>query len=273
VKAMYNLAVELGVQFYFEQNVTEIIVEKNSAKKVAAKKTKEEISTITYFEADVVIGGADYHHIESGLLKNEFRSYSENYWNERVMAPSCLIYYVGINKRLKNILHHSLYFDTSLDKHGKEIYETKQWPTDPLFYVSATSVTDNSVAPGGCENLFFLIPVAAGLKDDSDEVREKYFDMIVKRMEQRTGESFKENIVYKKSFACSDFINEYNAFQGNAYGLANTLMQMAILKPSCRSKKVKNLFYTGQLTVPGPGVPPSLISGEVVAKEVLKSFG
>ena len=273
VKAMYNLAVELGVQFYFEQNVTEIIVEKNSAKKVAAKKTKEEISTITYFEADVVIGGADYHHIESGLLKNEFRSYSENYWNERVMAPSCLIYYVGINKRLKNILHHSLYFDTSLDKHGKEIYETKQWPTDPLFYVSATSVTDNSVAPGGCENLFFLIPVAAGLKDDSDEVREKYFDMIVKRMEQRTGESFKENIVYKKSFACSDFINEYNAFQGNAYGLANTLMQTVILKPSCRSKKVKNLFYTGQLTVPGPGVPPSLISGEVVAKEVLKSFG
>jgi phytoene desaturase len=136
-----------------------------------------------------------------------------------------------------------------------------------------TSVTDNSVAPGGCENLFFLIPVAAGLKDDSDEVREKYFDMIVKRMEQRTGESFKENIVYKKSFACSDFINEYNAFQGNAYGLANTLMQMVILKPSCRSKKVKNLFYTGQLTVPGPGVPPSLISGEVVAKEVLKSFG
>jgi phytoene desaturase len=273
VKAMYNLAVELGVQFYFEQNVTEIIVEKNSAKKVAAKKTKEEISTITYFEADVVIGGADYHHIESGLLKNEFRSYSENYWNERVMAPSCLIYYVGINKRLKNILHHSLYFDTSLDKHGKEIYETKQWPTDPLFYVSATSVTDNSVAPGGCENLFFLIPVAAGLKDDSDEVREKYFDMIVKRMEQRTGESFKENIVYKKSFACSDFINEYNAFRGNAYGLANTLMQTVILKPSCRSKKVKNLFYTGQLTVPGPGVPPSLISGEVVAKEVLKSFG
>jgi len=273
VKAMYNLAVELGVQFHFNQNVTEIIIEKNAAKKVVAKKIKEEISTINYFEAEVMIGGADYHHIESDLLKKEFRSYSENYWNERVMAPSCLMYYVGINKRLKNILHHSLFFDTSFDKHGKEIYETKQWPTDPLFYVSATSVTDNSVAPGGCENLFFLIPVASGLKNDSDEVREKYFDMIVKRIEQRTGESFKENIVYKKCFGCSDFINEYNAFRGNAYGLANTLMQTAILKPSCRSKKVKNLFYTGQLTVPGPGVPPSLISGEVVAKEVLKNFG
>lgn len=273
VKAMYQLALELGVQFYFDQNVTEIIIEKNAAKKVAAKTSKAQIPTINYFDADVVIGGADYHHIESVMLRREFRSYSENYWNDRVMAPGCLIYYVGINKRLKNILHHSLFFDTSFEKHGKEIYETKEWPTNPLFYVSATSVTDDTVAPKECENLFFLIPVAAGLTNDSNEVREKYFDMIVKRMEERTGEYFRENVIYKKSFAHSDFIHEYNAFKGNAYGLANTLMQTAILKPSCRSKKVKNLFYTGQLTVPGPGVPPSLISGEVVAKEVLKCFG
>ncbi|OYY08638.1 MAG: hypothetical protein B7Y11_13515, partial [Sphingobacteriia bacterium 24-36-13] len=72
--------------------------------------------------------------------------------------------------------------------------------------------------------------------------------------------------------AQSDFISEYNAFKGNAYGLANTLLQTAVLKPSCRSKKVKNLFFTGQLTVPGPGVPPSLISGEVVAKEISKLY-
>jgi phytoene desaturase len=273
VKAMYDLALELGVQFHFNQNVTEIIVEKNAAKRVAAKTTREQISSVSYFDADVVIGGADYHHIESALLQNEFRSYSENYWNERVMAPGCLIYYVGINKRLKNVLHHTLFFDTSFDRHGKEIYETKQWPNDPLFYVSATSVTDDLVAPDGCENLFFLVPVAAGLENDSEELREKYFKIIVKRMEQRTGEKLSENIIYKKSFAHSDFVNEYNAFKGNAYGLANTLLQTAIFKPSCRSRKVKNLFYTGQLTVPGPGVPPSLISGEVVAREVLKNFG
>jgi phytoene desaturase len=273
VKAMYDLALELGVEFHFNQNVTEIIVEKNAAKKVGTKTTREQTSSINYFNADVVIGGADYHHIESALLQNKFRSYSENYWNERVMAPGCLIFYVGINKRLKNVLHHTLFFDTSFDRHGKEIYETKQWPTDPLFYVSATSVTDDLAAPDGCENLFFLVPVAVELENDSDELREKYFDMIVERMEQRTGEKISENIIYKKSFAHSDFVSEYNAFKGNAYGLANTLLQTAIFKPSCRSKKVKNLFYTGQLTVPGPGVPPSLISGEVVAKEVLKNFG
>ena len=165
-----------------------------------------------------------------------------------------------------------MFFDTSFAVHGKEIYTSKEWPSDPLFYVSATSVTDNTVAPEGSENLFVLIPVAAGLKNDTEELREHYYDMVMERMEKRLGHSIKDAVVYKRSFTHSDFVSEYNAFKGNAYGLANTLMQTAILKPSCRSKKVKNLFYTGQLTVPGPGVPPSLISGEVVAKEVLKAF-
>ena len=189
------------------------------------------------------------------------------------MAPSCLLYYVGLNKRLANIRHHSLFFDTSFDVHGKEIYTTKEWPSDPLFYMSATSVTDTTVAPAGCENLFLLIPVATGLSDDSPERRQYYFEKVINRLEQQTGQSVKDAIIYQKSFAHTDFVSEYNAFRGNAYGLANTLGQTAVLKPGCRSKKVHNLFYTGQLTVPGPGVPPSLISGEVVAGEVIKAFG
>ena len=189
------------------------------------------------------------------------------------MAPSCLIYYVGLNKKLNNVLHHSLFFDTSFEIHGKEIYTTPQWPSEPLFYVSVTSVTDDTVAPAGHENLFFLLPVAAGLTGDTEELREQYFDNILRRFENRTGQQVRDAIIYKKAYSVSNFVEDYNSFKGNAYGLANTLMQTAVLKPSLRSKKVNNLFYTGQLTVPGPGVPPSLISGEVVAKEVIKYFG
>jgi len=134
-----------------------------------------------------------------------------------------------------------------------------------LFYVSVTSVTDGTVAPDGSENLFFLIPVAAGLEGDTEETREHYFNIILKRFERYCGEEIKSAIVYKSSFAASDFKKEYNSFKGNAYGLANTLTQTAVLKPRCRSNKINNLYYTGQLTVPGPGVPPSLISGEIVA--------
>jgi len=182
------------------------------------------------------------------------------------------MYYVGINKKLKNTLHHSLFFDTSLEAHGKEIYDNPSWPTNPLFYCSIASVSDTTVAPPGCEAMVFLVPVASGLNNDVDELREKYFQMIVRRMEDRIGESISDSIVYKKMYSAVDFSKDYNSFRGNAYGLANTLRQTSILKPSCRSRKVKNLFYTGQLTVPGPGVPPSLISGEVVSVELNQSL-
>ena len=273
VEGIYNLAVELGVKFKFNHTVIKIDVEGNIAKRVLAETFNSNQQMIAAsFDADVIVGAADYHFIETKLLPLHCRSYTDNYWNKRVMAPSCLLYYIGLNKKLDNVLHHTLFFDVSFDVHGKEIYTTPQWPVKPLFYVSVTSVSDNTVAPEGCENLFFLIPVAAGLTGDTEALRDKYFEDILQRYENRIGQSVKDAIIFKKSYSVSNFIEDYNAFKGNAYGLANTLMQTAVLKPSCRSKKIKNLFYTGQLTVPGPGVPPSLISGEVVAKEIVKYF-
>lgn len=266
VDGMYELAKEQGVKFNFNCDVREIKVDQGIAKQVV-------IDSELYYEADVVIGAADYHFIETSLLPAEYRSYSDEYWEKRVIAPSCLLYYIGLNKKLDGIKHHSLFFDTDFEVHGKEIYTTKQWPTDPLFYVCAPSATDNTVAPEGCENLFFLIPVAAGLAADTDELRGLYFDKIMDRFEKHTGQDVKQAIIFKKTYSVSNFVDDYNSFKGNAYGLANTLMQTANLKPACRSRKIKNLFYTGQLTVPGPGVPPSLISGEVVAKEVVKNYG
>ncbi|HEY0040298.1 MAG TPA: phytoene desaturase, partial [Flavisolibacter sp.] len=194
------------------------------------------------------------------------------YWDKKVLAPSCLLYYVGLNKKLENVLHHSLFFDVPFDQHADEIYTNPQWPKEPLFYLSVSSKTDDTVAPQGCENLVFLIPVASGLEGDTEEIREQYFQKIIHRLEQHTGQSISDAIIFKKTFSVSDFIAEYNSYKGNANGLANTLRQTAINRPSCRSKKVKNLFYTGQFTVPGPGVPPSLISGEVVSKELIKAL-
>lgn len=264
VSAMQSVAEELGVAFRFNEGAEEIVVEKGKAKKV--------VSANGEYTADAVISGADYHYTEQHLLPQEYRTYNEAWWNKRVLAPSCLLYYVGLNKKLPNLLHHSLFFDVPFDAHGAQIYTEPQWPGAPLFYLNVPSKTDAAVAPEGGENLMFLIPVAAGLQGDTEALRERYFNGLVERLEGRTGESIRDAIVYKKTFSVSDFIADYNSYKGNAYGLANTLMQTAVFKPSCRSKKVKNLFYTGQLTVPGPGVPPSLISGEVVSKELIKSY-
>lgn len=261
INAMYELACSLGVTFQFEHNVTHINVDNGIARGVETDRGT--------LDADVVLASADYHFVETKLLDAAYRTYTDKYWESRKMAPSCLIYYIGVNKRLDGLLHHTLFFDVPFSNHAHEIYKEPAWPKDPLFYVSCTSKSDDTVAPDGRENLFILIPVAPGI-EDSEAIRAHYFNLVMERLEDRTGESIRPNIVYKRSYAHADFVMDYNAYKGNAYGLANTLAQTAILKPSVKSRKVANLFYTGQLTVPGPGVPPSIISGEVVAGEIVK---
>ena len=261
VEAMTLLAKEKGVSFVLSCEVQKLEAKNNKVIKAVTSKGD--------FEADQFVSGADYYHTDKQLLDNEYHNYSEQYWNSRKMAPSSLLFYIGVNKRLKNILHHNLFFDEDFSKHFIEIYDYPQWPSKPLFYVCAPSLTDKSVAPEGCENLFILMPVAHDL-EDSELIREKYYQIIMSRLEKLTKQEIRKHVIYKKSYAHSDFINDYHAFKGNAYGLANTLFQTAILKPSITNKKLKNLHYTGQLTTPGPGVPPSLISGQVVAEEILK---
>ena len=259
IEAFEKIAKEQGVKIVTDAQITSLEKENGSVRAAI------DIHGNRY-ESDVFISSADYQHTEKALL-NGSSNYSDAYWDKRVMAPSALLYYVGINKRVSNILHHNLFFDESLEEHGKEIYKNPQWPTAPLFYLSSPSLTDPSAAPEGCENLFFLIPIAPDLSDD-EETRERYFNILLERLKNLTGNDIKDNIVYKRSFSISNFKEDYHAFKGNAYGLANTLKQTAIFKPQIKNKNLRNFYYTGQLTVPGPGVPPSIISGEVVAKYV-----
>ncbi len=261
-EAMHSLALEKGVKFEFKAEVQSIEVSGSSAKKV--KTTKGD------YEFDHLVAAGDYQHVDKELLPKDYSNYSDSYWDKRVMAPSSLLFYLGVDKKVDGLLHHNLFFDRDFGKHAIEIYDDPQWPSEPLFYVCAPSKTDPGVAPEGKENLFILMPVAPDLKDN-EEVREKYYDLIMDRLEDITGTDIRNHVIYKRSYAHSDFKADYHAYKGNAYGLANTLKQTAILKPSLKNKKLKNLYYTGQLTVPGPGVPPSIISGEVVAGEILKN--
>ncbi|SNS30931.1 phytoene desaturase [Belliella buryatensis] len=262
IEGMVKLAEEKGVKFFYDAEVTSIDIQNGIAKAVLTKDGRK-------FDADVVVAGADYNHIDQKVLEPAFRNYDEKYWDKRVMAPGSLLFYLGVDKKLENLRHHNLFFDEPLGPHADAIYTNPRWPEKPLFYASVPSKTDTTVAPEGMENLFLLVPLAPDL-EDTEEMREKYYDIIMERLERLTGQEVRSHVIYKRSYAHKDFKTDYHAFKGNAYGLANTLLQTAILKPSLKNKKVKNLYYTGQLTVPGPGVPPSLISGHVVAKEVMK---
>lgn len=263
IEAFKTIALKQGVDIRTNHEVLSIETQNGLATKVITKHGE--------FTADVIIGAGDYHHIEQKLLPEADQSYTEAYWDKRKLAPSCLLYYIGVNKRIPGLQHHNLFFDADFTRHAHEIYTEPQWPTEPLFYVSAPSVTDNTVAPDGYENLFMLIPVAPGMAD-TEEVRERYFKTIMQRLEKHTNTEILPHVVYRRNYAFSDFVTDYHAFKGNAYGLANTLDQTAILKPRIKSKKVKNLYYAGQLTVPGPGLPPSIISGKVAANLIAKDF-
>ena len=261
IKAMKSLAESLGVSIHNNCNVEKINVENGKAISIMVNgKT---------IESDVVLSGADYHHSET-LLDKKHRQYSESYWESRTFAPSSLLFYVGFNKKLKNVEHHNLFFDTDFEKHAEEIYDEPKWPKDPLFYVNFPSVTDSSMAPEGFETGFFLIPIAPGI-EDTPELRQHYFDVIMNRFEDKTQQKIREHIIFKDSYCVNDFIKDYNSYKGNAYGMANTLLQTAFLRPKLKSKKVGGLYFTGQLTVPGPGVPPSLISGKLVAELIQKN--
>lgn len=260
-EAFVKVATSQGATIMLNEEVIKIESENGIAKRVITKNN--------IYQPDIVIGAGDYHHIEQKLLEKQDRNYDEVYWSKRKMAPSALLYFIGVNKKISGLRHHNLFFDEDFRDHADEIYTKPSWPKKPLFYACVPSISDDTVAPKDHENLFLLIPVAPGLTDN-EQTREKYFDILIGRLEKLTGENIKEHIVYKRSYAHSDFVSDYHAFKGNAYGLANTLGQTAILKPGMKNKKLRNMYFTGQLTVPGPGVPPAIISGNVVAALVNK---
>ena len=257
-KAIYQVAKSQGVDFSFNQPVKKISINGNKATEVVTNKSS--------YHADIIVANADYNHVEQTMLPKSYQNYSKSYWEKRTMSPSALVFYVALNKKL-DLSHHTLFFDSDFKKHAREIYDNPKWPDEPLFYTSCVSKTDPKVAPENGEALFILIPVAPNLVDN-EQTRKSYFQQVISRMELLINQDIKDHIVFSKSYAHRDFISDYNSFQGNAYGLANTLFQTAFLKPKIKNKKINNLYYTGQLTVPGPGMPPSLVSGKIVADQI-----
>ena len=261
VEGMVELARSLGVTFKTDAPVTGIAVKDGKATGVLTKEGEE--------PADLVLSGADYHHTET-LLPETYRQFPEKYWEARTFAPSSLLFFVGFDRKLQGVRHHNLFFDTDFEQHAREIYDRPQWPEDPLFYANFPSVTDPGMAPEGSETGFFLMPLAPGL-EDRPELREMYFNRLIDRLEQRTGQQVRSSIRFSESFCVRDFVERYNSYKGNAYGMANTLRQTAFLRPGLKSRKVESLYFAGQLTVPGPGVPPSLISGKLASELILKN--
>jgi 1-hydroxy-2-isopentenylcarotenoid 3,4-desaturase len=260
-KAMQRLAESFGARFHFSTPAEAFRVED---KRIAAVEAGGES-----FPADTVLVNADYAFAERSLVPAEYRTYGDAYWDKRVVAPSMYVIFLGLDTKVPKLAHHSLYFEKNWTEHFDQVFIRPVWPEKPCYYVSCPSKTDPSVAPADGENLFILVPVAAGL-DDSDQVRDAYFDQVLSHLESVVEQPLRRHILVKRIFSHRDFREAYNALEGTALGLAHTLRQTAIFRPRHRSKKLPNLFYSGQYTHPGVGVPMAIISSEVVAREIVQ---
>lgn len=262
-EAIKKLAEEYGAKFVFGEEVQAIQTQNGQATVVQTSKEN--------YPCDIVVANADYHHVETQLLAPTDQSYSESYWQKRTLAPSAFIIYLGLNKKLHNVQHHMLVLDHDWMRHFDDIFEKPAWPEHPSYYVCCSSVTDSEVAPSGSENLFFLVPIASGLQDTKD-IRATYYDKIIAHFEKTIGQSVADAVVVKRTFSLNDFSADYNAFAGTALGLSHTLRQTSLFRPRTKSKKVSNLYFSGQFTQPGIGVPMTLISGQLTRDNVRQDY-
>lgn len=261
IEAIENIAKKYGVVIKTNASVDRIVVEDGEARGVRLSDGSE-------IRADIVVSNADIVHTDQKLLDSKYRQRSPSYWNSRLMAPSAFILYLGIDGEIPTLEHHNLLFSEKWEENFKQIFKKPEWPTDPSLYVCAPSKSDPTVAPPGKENLFVLVPIAAGLEHD-DALLEKYADFTLDQMSEYMDiPDLKKRILYKRIYAVKDFIKDFNSFKGSALGLSHSLSQTAIFRPNNINKKVKNLYYVGAGTNPGIGMPVCLISAELVYKRI-----
>lgn len=254
--AMYDLARSLGVKFIFNSDVSGITRNQNRADGIMIGSKK--------VSADIVVANADYQFVDSVLLGRRTK------WDKMTLSPSGVMAYIGVRGKLSGLRHHNLFLDSDWDRHFDETFNKHTWSNEPMFYVSVPSITDPTVAPNGMENMFILAPMANGLHPTPKQNKE-LIDDLIDRIEKKTNQNIKDKIVYIDIKSHDYFENMFHAYKGNAFGLAHTLGQSAILRPPLKDKSIDGLYYAGQYTNPGTGVPIVTLSGKVVT-DTINSF-
>jgi phytoene desaturase len=218
--------------------------------------------------ADVVVSNANPAYTERELLPPAAREREPDEWDDLTYAPSAFMLYLGVEGDVDPLAHHSLVLPTDWDDHFERIFDRPEWPTNPAYYLSVASKTDDTVAPDGHHAVVVLVPIAPGL-DDGPERRRQYRDFVLRDLAVRTGVDLRDRIVVEESACVSEFADRYGDPQGTALGPAHTLLQTGPFRPDRRAGP-DGLYYAGAYTTPGIGMPMCLISGERTARAVVE---
>ncbi|WP_200937188.1 phytoene desaturase family protein [Frigoribacterium sp. Leaf172] len=287
IDAIERVARQAGVRIETGASVTRVLTADPEAGRGSGKPRSRGVATgveyadatgaVRRLEADVVVGAADLHHVETTMLPPSLRTFDGDYWSKRDPGPSALLMYLGVEGEIPELEHHTLLFANDWHENFDRIFGAdKRIPDPPSLYVCKPSTVDPSTAPEGHTNLFVLVPLPADpalgggdLDGDGDTLIERLADLVIDQIASWTGVAdLADRVVVRRTRGPRDFVDDVNAWSGSMLGPAHTLDQSAMFRAGNTSEHVENLFYVGGSVRPGIGLPMCLISAEILLKNL-----
>ena len=146
-KALEKLALELGVEFMFDETVEKILVKDGKATGV---KLKNELDDEDFLFADIIISNADAVVTYRELIgEKDRKSFPDKKLEKREPSSSGFVLLLGVRKKFPQLAHHNIFFSDDYHTEFRHIFDIRIPTPHPTIYVSASSVTDKTQAPKG----------------------------------------------------------------------------------------------------------------------------
>lgn len=219
------------------------------------------------WEADIFLINADAAVFRGKVLKK--KQFSEKKLAKMNWTMGYLTFYLGVNCKLPQVNHHNYFLGSNYQEYAKNIMQNPGTLEKPYYYVNVLSKHNAECAPEGCESLFFVCPVPnlQYKKDWSD--KDEIVNSIIADFSERIKLNIEQKIISKTIFTPLDWHKQYNLQYGSGLGLSHNLGQIGAFRPKNFDEDYKNTFYVGSSTIPGAGLPMSIISSKLSVERVV----
>jgi phytoene desaturase len=268
IEDLVQIAQMKGAEIRTRSPVSEILIENGKACGV-------KLESGAVVKADIVISNADLPYTYRSLVPARYRKqFSDQRLDKMDYACSGYLLYLGVDRTYTHMCHQALYFSDDYTANLDAIFKQKQIPEYPSFHLNNPTITDPSLAPPGNSILYVLAPMpnlqnsTVDWKRDAPALREKLLAQVARIVDP----DLRQHIVWQKEYTPLDFQSDYNAVHGNAFGsLSHGLFQSAFFRPHNVARDIPGLYFAGQGTYPGIGMPMVLISSDLVVQRIINS--
>jgi phytoene desaturase len=256
---------ELGGKVTLNAEVVEIIAEGKQVRGVR-------LSDGSIHRSDIIVSNADVAYTYRNLLPENRRRAMARRVTAMQYGMSLFVIYFGTRRRYTDsrLAHHNIILGERFKGTLDEINHHKLPANDLILYLHMPTLSDPSMAPGGCESFYVLSPVpnqASGI--DWTKMARPYRDRIVQFLEENYLPDLRANIVAEHFIDPLYFQDTLKSFQGAAFSTLPTFTQSTWFRPHNRSEEYDNLYFVGAGTQPGAGLP-GVLSSAMITEKLIK---